>query len=131
MLHILLCTSRSRPAALCRRCLQPSFPADAPPAEMFNPCSIPALPPPARCPNRPGLDFFFPRFFLVKYSKSLEEGSFRNRAADFLWMLLFGSVILVSCFPVFACLGGGLLFSVVGRAADTSAGLRAACGGCL
>ena len=34
-------------------------------------------------------------FFLVKYSKSLEEGSFRNRAADFLWMLLFGAAILV------------------------------------
>ena len=32
----------------------------------------------------------FHMFFLVKYSKSLEEGSFRGRSADFLWMLLFG-----------------------------------------
>lgn len=37
-----------------------------------------------------GLDFVFHMFFLVKYSKALEEGSFRGRSADFLWMLLFG-----------------------------------------
>ena len=37
-----------------------------------------------------GLDFVFHMFFLVKYSKSLEEGSFRGRSADFLWMLLLG-----------------------------------------
>lgn len=42
-----------------------------------------------------GLDFFFHMFFLVKYSKSLEEGSFRNRSADFLWMLMFGGTILI------------------------------------
>ena len=29
-------------------------------------------------------------FFLVKYCKTLEEGSFRGRSDDFLWMLLFG-----------------------------------------
>ncbi len=39
-----------------------------------------------------GLDFVFHMFFLVKYSKSLEEGSFRGRSADFLWMLLFGKL---------------------------------------
>ena len=38
-----------------------------------------------------GLDFVFHMFFLVKYSKSLEEGSFRGRSADFLWMLMFGA----------------------------------------
>ena len=32
----------------------------------------------------------FHMFFLVKYCKMLEEGSFRGRSADFLWMLLFG-----------------------------------------
>ena len=37
-----------------------------------------------------GLDFVFHMFFLIKYSKSLEEGSFRGRSADFLWMLLIG-----------------------------------------
>lgn len=35
----------------------------------------------------------FHMFFLVKYSKSLEEGSFRGRSADFLWMLLFGELL--------------------------------------
>ena len=34
----------------------------------------------------------FHMFFLVKYSKSLEEGSFRGRSADFLWMLMFGAL---------------------------------------
>lgn len=29
-------------------------------------------------------------FFLIKYSKALEEGSFRGKSADFFWMLLFG-----------------------------------------
>lgn len=38
-----------------------------------------------------GLDFVFHMFFLVKYCKALEEGSFRNRSADFLWMLVFGA----------------------------------------
>lgn len=40
--------------------------------------------------NAAGLDFVFHMFFLIKYSKSLEEGSFRGRSADFLWMLLIG-----------------------------------------
>lgn len=38
-----------------------------------------------------GLDFVFHMFFLIKYSKALEEGSFRGRSADFLWMLIFGA----------------------------------------
>jgi hypothetical protein len=40
---------------------------------------------------RAGLDFVFHMFFLVKYCKALEEGSFRSRSADFLWMLVFGA----------------------------------------
>ena len=32
----------------------------------------------------------FHMFFLLKYCKSLEEGSFRGRSADFMWMLLLG-----------------------------------------
>ena len=44
-----------------------------------------------------GLDFVFHMFFLIKYSKSLEEGSFRGRSADFLWMLLIGERLLISC----------------------------------
>lgn len=38
-----------------------------------------------------GLDFVFHMFFLVKYCKALEEGSFRSRSSDFLWMLIFGA----------------------------------------
>ncbi|KAI7844544.1 hypothetical protein COHA_001902 [Chlorella ohadii] len=62
-----------------------------------------------------GLDFFFHMFFLVKYSKSLEEGSFRNRAADFLWMLLFGAAILVGAAPWvnIQFLGSSLTFMMV------------------
>ena len=48
---------------------------------------------------RAGLDFVFHMFFLVKYSKSLEEGSFRGRSADFLWMLMFGALP----YPVQGC----------------------------
>ena len=42
-----------------------------------------------QCPPA-GLDFVFHMFFLLKYCKSLEEGSFRGRSADFMWMLLLG-----------------------------------------
>jgi hypothetical protein len=37
-----------------------------------------------------GLDFFFHMFFLVRYCRLLEEGCFRGRTADFLYMILFG-----------------------------------------
>jgi hypothetical protein len=65
-----------------------------------------------------GLDFFFHMFFLVKYSKSLEEGSFRNRSADFLWMLLFGSGILIAAAPWvnIQFLGSSLTFMMVRQA---------------
>jgi hypothetical protein len=54
-------------------------------------------------------------FFLVKYSKSLEEGSFRNRSADFLWMLLFGAAILDVAGPWvnIQFLGSSLTFMMV------------------
>jgi Derlin-2/3 len=35
-------------------------------------------------------------FFLVKYCKSLEEGSFRGRPADFAWMLLLGAAMITA-----------------------------------
>ena len=40
------------------------------------------------------LDFFFHMFFLVRYCRMLEEGSFRGRPADFLLMLLFGGALI-------------------------------------
>ena len=63
----------------------------------------------------PGLDFLFHMFFLVKYSKSLEEGSFRNRSADFLWMLLVGAGILTAIGPFVNVqfLGSSLTFMMV------------------
>ena len=50
-----------------------------------------------------GLDFVFHMFFLIKYSKSLEEGSFRGRSADFLWMLLIGQACLALGHPDYGC----------------------------
>eukprot|EP01041_Mallomonas_annulata_P005198 gene5198-10397_t len=41
------------------------------------------------------LDFLFHMYFLVRYSRLLEEGFFRGRTADFLFMLLFGSSIMI------------------------------------
>ena len=38
-----------------------------------------------------GLDFFFHMFFLVRYCRLLEEGCFRGRTADFLYMIIFGA----------------------------------------
>jgi len=35
-------------------------------------------------------------FFLVRHSRLLEEGSFRGRTGDFLFLYLFGAVVLLS-----------------------------------
>ncbi|KAI8826537.1 Derlin, partial [Fimicolochytrium jonesii] len=48
------------------------------------------------------LDFLFHLFFLVRYSRMLEEGSFRGRTADFVWFLGFGmsaSILLTPLIP--------------------------------
>ncbi|KAK9838623.1 hypothetical protein WJX74_000011 [Apatococcus lobatus] len=62
-----------------------------------------------------GLDFLFHMFFLIKYSKALEEGSFRGKSADFFWMLLFGAVLLTSIAPFvnIQFLGSSLTFMMV------------------
>lgn len=61
------------------------------------------------------LDFVFHMFFLVKYCKTLEEGSFRGRSADFLWMLLFGAALLnvAAAFVDLRFLGTSLTFMMV------------------
>ncbi|TPX68581.1 hypothetical protein SpCBS45565_g03041 [Spizellomyces sp. 'palustris'] len=46
------------------------------------------------------LDFLFHMFFLVRYSRMLEEGSFRGRTADFLWFLLFGMLATIGMSPL-------------------------------
>ncbi|GLC36750.1 hypothetical protein PLESTB_000786800 [Pleodorina starrii] len=62
-----------------------------------------------------GLDFVFHMFFLIKYCKSLEEGSFRGRSADFLWMLIFGGSLLTCIAPFvnIQFLGSSLTFMMV------------------
>jgi Derlin-2/3 len=48
-----------------------------------------------------GIDFVFHLFFLVRYCRSLEEQGFRNRSADFLWLLVFGMIVLTLLATVF------------------------------
>jgi Derlin-2/3 len=62
-----------------------------------------------------GLEFFFHLFFLVRYTRMLEEGSFRGHPADFLFMLCFGAALLLiisTAVPVLF-LGPSLTFMVV------------------
>ena len=40
------------------------------------------------------VDFLFHMYFLVRYSRLLEDGHFRGRTADFLFMLLVGATIM-------------------------------------
>eukprot|EP00744_Colponema_vietnamica_P008446 GILI01012049.1.p1 GENE.GILI01012049.1~~GILI01012049.1.p1 ORF type:complete len:240 (+),score=39.34 GILI01012049.1:75-794(+) len=62
-----------------------------------------------------GLDFLFHLFFLVRYSRLLEENSFRGRTADFVYMLLLGaaSMTLVAPFLDINFLGSSLAFMMV------------------
>lgn len=38
-------------------------------------------------------------YLLVRHCKSLEEGSFRRRSSDFLWMLLLGAAVMLATAP--------------------------------
>ena len=62
-----------------------------------------------------GLDFLFHMFFLARYCRLLEEGGFRGRSADFLWMLLFGASLLTCAAPFVPIqfLGSSLTFMMV------------------
>lgn len=46
-----------------------------------------------------GLNSVYAMYLLVRHCKSLEEGSFRGRSADFLWMLLLGAGAMVATAP--------------------------------
>ena len=61
------------------------------------------------------LEFLFHMFFLVQYCRSLEEGSFRGRTADFFFMILFGATLLtlVAPFAQMHFLGSSLTFMMV------------------
>jgi Derlin-2/3 len=45
------------------------------------------------------IQFFFHMFFLQRYCWQLETGSFRNRKADFLYMIIFGAVLICMVAP--------------------------------
>jgi Derlin-2/3 len=49
-----------------------------------------------------GLNFLFHMFFFLRHSRLLEEGSFRGRTGDFLYMWLFGAVFLLVIDFIFA-----------------------------
>ncbi|OZJ05930.1 hypothetical protein BZG36_01209 [Bifiguratus adelaidae] len=64
------------------------------------------------------LDLLFHMFFLARYSRMLEEGSFRNRSADYFWMLVLSSISLVILcvfvpFTDMPFLGSPLAFTLV------------------
>lgn len=45
------------------------------------------------------LDFVFHLFFFMRYSRMLEESSFANKKADYFWLLLLSSMmLLVRCY---------------------------------
>ena len=63
-----------------------------------------------------GVDFLFHMFFLARYCRLLEEGSFRGRTADFALMLAFGGLLMCVCSLFVAVppfLGSSLAFMMV------------------
>eukprot|EP00940_MAST-03C_sp_MAST-3C-sp2_P001190 g1190.t1 len=61
------------------------------------------------------VDFLFHMYFLVRYSRLLEDGYFRGRTADFVFMLLIGSVVMLTLAPFINVqfLGSSLTFMMV------------------
>ncbi|KAF9556754.1 Der1-like protein [Agrocybe pediades] len=47
------------------------------------------------------LDFVFHLFFFMRYSRLLEESSFANKKADYFWLLLLSSIMLLGLSPLF------------------------------
>jgi len=62
-----------------------------------------------------GLDFLFHMFFLSRYCRLLEEGLFRGRPADFVWMLLLGASLMTCAAPFvnIQFMGSALAFMMV------------------
>jgi Derlin-2/3 len=65
------------------------------------------------------IDFLFHMYFVVRYCRLLEEGSFRGRTADFFFMFIYGAVMMivvsmsVSYFSKIKFLGHPLTFMMV------------------
>ncbi|KAF5340641.1 hypothetical protein D9611_007487 [Ephemerocybe angulata] len=47
------------------------------------------------------LDYVFHLFFFMRYSRMLEESSFPNRKAEYFWLLLLSSIMLLALSPLF------------------------------
>ncbi|CAF5193624.1 unnamed protein product, partial [Rotaria magnacalcarata] len=62
-----------------------------------------------------GFNFFFNLLFTYRYCRHLEEGSFRGRAADFLFMFIFGGtlMIIMALFVNIVFLGSALTIMLV------------------
>mmetsp|Transcript_19453 Transcript_19453/g.29530 ORF Transcript_19453/g.29530 Transcript_19453/m.29530 type:complete len:240 (-) Transcript_19453:1527-2246(-) len=45
------------------------------------------------------IEFLFDMFFLVRYCRLLEEGDFRGRTANFVYMMLFGIICITAVAP--------------------------------
>jgi len=61
------------------------------------------------------VDFLFHMYFLVRYSRLLEEGDFRGKTANYVLMLLFGisCISLVAVYTQVHFLGSALTFMMV------------------
>ena len=61
------------------------------------------------------IDFLFHMYFLVRYSRLLEEGDFRGKTAKYAWMLLFGIVCIsmVAVYTNVLFLGSALTFMMM------------------
>mmetsp|Transcript_19954 Transcript_19954/g.29871 ORF Transcript_19954/g.29871 Transcript_19954/m.29871 type:complete len:233 (+) Transcript_19954:96-794(+) len=61
------------------------------------------------------LDFLFHMFFLVRYSKQLEENAFRGKTADFFYFILYGATAMTILAPILKLyfLGSSLTFMMV------------------
>ncbi|ORX50122.1 Der1-like protein [Hesseltinella vesiculosa] len=64
------------------------------------------------------IDFFFHMFFLARYSRMMEEGFYRSKPADYLWLLVFSSTLLIFFsivlpFAYMPFLGPPLSFTIV------------------
>jgi len=59
--------------------------------------------------------FFFNLLFTYRYCRHLEEGSFRGRAADFVYMFLFGGILMIimALFVNIVFLGSALTIMLV------------------
>ena len=65
------------------------------------------------------LDFLFHMYFVIRYCRLLEEGPFRGRKVDFVWMMLVGAALMLlssvamSSFTKIKFLGHPLAFMMV------------------